>query len=80
MNIFKQGDRVTLTRRSRGGRVFTLTGTLTSVSYVDGELSSGAIHGRAAGKPEHSHFDLAGGRMLRLYGVTQTLTHAEVQL
>jgi hypothetical protein len=73
MDAFNAGDQVTLTRQSPNGQKFVITGTLTSALRENGRLISGAIHGRAKGRSEHSHFDLDAERMFRLYGVTQTL-------
>jgi hypothetical protein len=62
----KARDRVTLARALPDGRTVTHTGMLTDPLIKDGRLVGGQIGG--------SYWDLDADQMLRLYGVTQTLT------
>lgn len=65
----KARDRVTLTRTLPDGRTVTHKGMLTDPLIKDGRLVGGQIG--------DSYWDLDADQMLRLYGVTQTLTVAQ---
>jgi hypothetical protein len=79
VDTLAEGARVTLTRTMPDRRTYRITGVLTDIVRDDDDrLRGGRITGHdVAGNPDDSYFALDAEQMLQLYGVVQTLEHAQ---